>query len=185
MYVHVQTFTQMRKHNMCQNAGTRFFAMQLKLVTGQSAREYGPQRALPTFAFAPSACPFVSVVGLLQVRSHHGHQQADGRRRCGRGRCPLGPVFACAFSCGSYGIVTITASSPSIHASSEVSLGGVVTALVGSSHLLLFHPGDQLMVARQLYGRRYRYSPHFVSNMLWLDNAQIEARIYIQALLYM
>ncbi len=89
-------------------------------------------------------------------------------------------TFLCyAIKNWSNGIATITVSPPSIHASSEVSLGGVVTVLVGGSHLLLFHSGDQLMVARELYGRRYRYSPHCGSNMLWLDNAQIEEGIAI------
>ncbi len=47
----------------------------------------------------PSARPFVSVVGPLQVWSHHRHEQVGGQRECIRGRCPSSPVFRCAFSC--------------------------------------------------------------------------------------
>ncbi len=38
------------------------------------------------------------MVGPLQVWSHHRHKWAGGRRGYGCGRCPSGPMFACAFS---------------------------------------------------------------------------------------
>ncbi len=55
---------------------------------------------LPTPAIVPSTHPFVSVVGPLQVWSHHGHRRhkrVGGRREHRRGRCLSGPVFTCTF----------------------------------------------------------------------------------------
>ncbi len=42
----------------------------------KSARKHGPRRTPPTSAPAPSARPFVSVVGPHFKRSHHGHERA-------------------------------------------------------------------------------------------------------------
>ncbi len=42
-------------------------------------------------------CTAVSMVGPLQVWSHHGHEQAGRRCGCGRGWCSSGPVFATLF----------------------------------------------------------------------------------------
>ncbi len=67
------------------------------LYMKKSACEHRPRRALATSTFAPSARPFVSVVGPLQKWSHHGRDWAGGRCGCGLGRCPSGPMFAYLF----------------------------------------------------------------------------------------
>ncbi len=50
-----------------------------QILHRKSSREHGPQRALPTSSFAPSAHPFVSVVGPLQVWSHAPRTRTSGR----------------------------------------------------------------------------------------------------------
>ncbi len=75
--------------------------------TGKCAHGHRPRQALPISTFTPPACPFVSVVGPLQLWSHQGHKWAGRRCRCGR--CPSGTVFACVLRDRATVAVTVSA----------------------------------------------------------------------------
>ncbi len=56
--------------------------------TEKSICGHGHQRVPPSSAFVPSSHLFVSVVGPLQVWSHHGHEWVGGWCGCRCSRCP-------------------------------------------------------------------------------------------------
>ncbi len=76
----------------------RALVITVKLVDCMETNTW-PQRAPPTSALAPSARPFVSVVGPHLKWSTLGHKRLGGQREHGVGGARRGPVSACAFSC--------------------------------------------------------------------------------------
>ncbi len=57
---------------------------------GKCAHGHGPWWAPPKSVFAPLARLFMSMVGPLQVWSHHRHERVGGWHGCKRGRCLSG-----------------------------------------------------------------------------------------------
>ncbi len=109
LYMHVHV------HYTCTQAQTDFFRRDSSQGHRKMRTRTRPRLAVPTSVFTLSAHLFASVVGPLQVWSHHGHEQVGGRRGCRRGRCLSGPVFACAIPVGLCGLESKESSSGRYH----------------------------------------------------------------------